>query len=127
MNNRLHNCNNLWQGAAKRVLCVCSAGLLRSPTAAIVLNREFGWNTRAVGLDVGYALIPIDIVHIKWADEIVCMDADQKMNLELMCERQDFSPPLIHNMDIPDNYVWMDAELQEVIMTFFKPKGEEDA
>jgi predicted protein tyrosine phosphatase len=30
--NRLGNCKNYHQGKFKRVLCVCSAGLLRSPT-----------------------------------------------------------------------------------------------
>ena len=47
--NRLGNSRNIYQGKDKRVLCVCSAGLLRSPTAANVLHKEFGYNTRACG------------------------------------------------------------------------------
>ena len=77
MNNRLYNCKNPYQGDAKKVLCVCSAGLLRSPTAAVVLNREYGYNTRACGTEVGHALIPLDETLMHWADEIVVMDRDQ--------------------------------------------------
>ncbi len=35
--NRWGNIDNPYQGSAKKVLCVCSAGMLRSPTAANVL------------------------------------------------------------------------------------------
>jgi len=72
MINRLHNCRNPFQGETKRVLTVCSAGLLRSPTAAVVLSQPpFNFNTRPCGVNPEYALIPIDDVLINWADEIV--------------------------------------------------------
>jgi predicted protein tyrosine phosphatase len=72
--NRLHNSKNPYQGSSKKVLCVCSAGLLRSPTAAVVLAQEpFNFNTRAAGL-TEYALILVDDVLINWADEIVVME-----------------------------------------------------
>ena len=69
--NQLANVGNPFQGKAKKVLCVCSAGLLRSPTLANVLHRQFGFNTRAVGYCQEYALIPISQALIWWADEIV--------------------------------------------------------
>ena len=48
--NRLGNSKNPYQGDFKKVLCVCSAGLLRSPTAAWVLsNAPFNFNTREIG------------------------------------------------------------------------------
>ena len=57
----------------KRVLCVCTGGLLRSATAAVILSRDpYGYNTRAVGTDPR-ALIIVDTVMIEWADEVVCM------------------------------------------------------
>ncbi len=69
--NRLGNCNNSYQGEAKRVLCVCSAGLLRSPTAAFVLsNSPWNYNTRAAGLTPQFALIPVDKVLLTWSQEI---------------------------------------------------------
>ena len=48
--NRLHNVRNPNQGPAKRVLCLCSAVLLRSPTVAWVLGKApYDYNTRAAG------------------------------------------------------------------------------
>ena len=58
--NKLHNLRNPFQGEAKKVLCVCSAGLLRSPTAAIILQRDYGFNTRSCGINPDYALIDFD-------------------------------------------------------------------
>lgn len=45
--NQLANVGNRFQTKTKKVLCVCSAGLLRSPTLANVLNLKYGFNTRA--------------------------------------------------------------------------------
>jgi predicted protein tyrosine phosphatase len=74
MMNRIHTAGNPYQGPFKRVLCVCSAGLLRSPTAALVLSQEpFNFNTRAAGCQ-DYALVRVDDVLIHWADEIVVME-----------------------------------------------------
>ena len=72
--NRLANSSNRWQGKYKRVLCICSAGLLRSPTAAFVLSQEpYNYNTRAAGLTKEFALIPVDEVLLNWAQEVVCI------------------------------------------------------
>lgn len=80
--NRLANSSNIYQGKFKRVLCVCSAGLLRSPTAAFVLSQEpYNYNTRAAGLIKEFALVPVDEVLIRWADEIVCMSNEQAEQL----------------------------------------------
>jgi predicted protein tyrosine phosphatase len=72
--NQLANARNAFQGPAKKVLCVCSAGLLRSPTLAAVLNRELGFNTRAVGSCAAFALIPLSEALLVWADEVVFVD-----------------------------------------------------
>lgn len=73
--NRLANATNPYQGKAKKVLCLCSAGLLRSPTAAFVLSIDpFNYNTRAAGVTEEYALVPVDDVLLNWADEIVVME-----------------------------------------------------
>jgi len=113
MNNRLHNCKNPWQGEAKKVLCVCSAGLLRSPTAAVVLQREFGFNTRAAGIEESFALVPVDKVLLTWADEIVCMDAYQQAELE-QALGEDETPVI--SLDIEDSHGYMDEVLQAKIL-----------
>lgn len=60
--------NNEYQGTDPRVLFVCSAGLLRSATAANLFAKK-GWNTRGCGSEE-YALIPISFNLIAWADRI---------------------------------------------------------
>ncbi len=125
MNNRIHNSGNAYQGSAKRVLCVCSAGLLRSPTTAVVLQQEYGYNTRAAGIIEDFALIPVDEVLISWAQEIVCMDEHQKdmiINLANSHIKQGVAitiPPIIV-LNIPDNFGYMDKLLQEHILKAYK-------
>lgn len=69
-NNRIFNSGNPNQGDYKRMLCVCSAGLLRSPTTAYVLSQApYNYNTRAAGLVADFALIPVDEVLLRWAEE----------------------------------------------------------
>ncbi len=109
MNNRIHNCTNPYQGKYKRVLCVCSAGLLRSPTAAFVLSQEpYNYNTRAVGINEDYALIPLDKVHVEWADEIVVMN-------QYMADELDYTGKPIKVLDIPDNFGYRDERLMQLI------------
>lgn len=115
--NRLWNCKNPYQGKAKKVLCVCSAGLLRSPTAAKILWREFGHNTRAAGIDTGHALIPVDDVLCAWADEIVVMSRGQQITLE---DKFKVPSERIICLDIEDSFAYMDETLQSEIVKKYK-------
>ena len=118
--NRLANTQNKYQGKYKKVLCVCSAGLLRSPTAALVLSQEpFNFNTRAAGLNSEYALIQVDDVLIEWADEIVCMGLDQKMALENVTEK-----PII-NLDLPDDFEYRNPKLMDLIKQAYLEKTKQ--
>lgn len=115
--NRIANAGNRFQGSRKKVLCVCSAGLLRSPTVAWILSNEpFGYNTRAVGTSQEYALIPVDDVHVRWADAIVFVDAG---NYDAMTYADIPMKELINNMEyhvlnIPDKYSFRDEELVNI-------------
>ena len=60
--------NNSYQGSYHRALFVCSAGLLRSATAASV-GSCLGMNTRSCGSE-SYALIPLSANLIYWADTV---------------------------------------------------------
>lgn len=123
--NRLGNSQNGYQGNRKRVLCVCSAGLLRSPTLAVVLSQPpFNFNTRAVGTDQEFALVPIDAVHVAWAEEIVVMDWGQAGVVQgLMLELHEMSRGFdtfsadkpVHVFNIPDDYGFMDEQLVELL------------
>lgn len=118
--NALHNCTNPYQGDAKKVLAVCSAGLLRSPTIAWVLSNDpWNYNTRAVGTE-DYALIQIDPVHLHWADEIVTVSEYQCKIIEQLLTEQKLEKDLI-NLNIPDKFGTRDPELVALIK-----KGYED-
>lgn len=112
-NGRARNSRNEHQGTYKRVLCVCSAGLLRSPTAALVLSQEpFNFNTRCAGIVPDYALVPVDDVLIHWADEIVCMERSHEEELKaLLGARQ---RPIVC-LDIEDSFAYRDEKLQWLI------------
>lgn len=111
--NRLANSQNPYQGKHKRVLCVCSAGLLRSPTAAYVLSQDpYNFNTRAAGLTPEFALVPVDRVLLHWAQEIVCMDQRQEVQLRLLLG--DEEKPIVV-LGVPDNYGYRDPDLIELI------------
>jgi len=111
--NALWNCKNPYQGSMNRVLCVCSAGLLRSPTIAWVLSNH-DYNTRAVGIH-DYALIPIDEVLIEWADQIVCADKDIQDHLITTYKLENTI-----NLGIPDSYGFRDPDLVNIIETKLK-------
>ena len=108
--NRLATTKNSYQGSYKKVLCVCSAGCLRSPTAAVVLaNPPFNFNTRAAGIHADFAIIPVDEVLLEWADEIVCMDVNQQIELKTRTKK-----PVI-NLSIPDRFEYREPELMQLI------------
>lgn len=111
--NRLANCKNHYQTKAKRVLCLCSAGLLRSPTTANVLHQEYGYNTRAAGVSKEYALIPVDEVLLQWADEVVCVEPYIKQ--ELLRTYPEMREAKVVVLNIPDRFEWNDEELRETI------------
>lgn len=112
--NRIANTRNRFQGTRKKVLCVCSAGLLRSPTLAWILSNEpFGFNTRAVGASQEYALIPLEDVHLHWADEVVFVDnGAYRMAAYDFKEQIDNMPH--HILNIPDQYEFRDDKLVEI-------------
>jgi predicted protein tyrosine phosphatase len=111
--NQLANVTNQYQGTVKKVLCVCSAGLLRSPTIASFLNKEYGYNTRAVGVGVEYALIPISDALVYWADLIVCAEKSHERYIRDNLPN-DSLPPII-SLDIEDDYGYNQPELVDQI------------
>lgn len=118
--NRIANATNPFQGDFKRVLCCCSAGLLRSPTAAVVLSQDpFNFNTRACGLANEYALIPLDRALLSWAQEIVVMEP---WMVDALREHVGETPVIC--LDIPDNFKYRDPELMAMIAQRYKAQTE---
>ena len=104
--NALYNCKNPFQGTEKKVLTVCSAGLLRSPTLAWFLGQH-GYNTRSCGIH-DYALIQLDDVLIHWADIIIFVHPNLTDTIDI-----NHNNILIFN--IPDDYNYKQPELIEII------------
>lgn len=126
--NRLGNAFNRHQTDTRKVLCLCSAGLLRSPTTANVLHAEFGYNTRAAGVAEEYALIPVDEVLLEWADEIVCVEPSVRDRLlnwiggEGNRSNERWTKK-ITVLNIPDQYEWNDPRLRELILQQYREVG----
>ena len=119
--NREYNVRNPHQGKSKKVLCVCSAGLLRSPTLANVLHREFGYNTRAVGVVSDYALIPLDRVQLLWADEVVFVEPRVHKEAKNLCTNENWGEledlvAQVTVLGVPDKYEFMSTELQKICL-----------
>ena len=107
-------CFNGFQGEARKVLCVCSAGCLRSPSAANVLHREYGYNTRSAGIEEEYAIVPVTARLLMWSDEIVVMESWQAQEIHEMLEQMGIQRYVVC-LNIDDNYSYMQPELVELI------------
>lgn len=119
--NQLGNSSNPYQGKAKKVLCVCSAGLLRSPTTAKVLQQKYGYNTRACGVSEEYALIPISTALIEWSDEIVFAERSHFVAVQEYLESYEGRVTIL---DIPDNYEYDHPSIHKFIEVNYKPQEE---
>jgi len=123
--NQLYNVNNEYQGTTKKVLTVCSAGLLRSATLQNFLIREYGYNVRNCGTVESYALIPISEALVTWADEIVFVN---KENYVMVYEELKFLGFLdkCKVLDIPDMYSFNHPELIEICKKQYKEWKKEN-
>ncbi len=109
------NALNIYQGDTKKVLSVCSAGLLRSATLQNFLIKEKGYNVRNCGSEPAFALVPISEALLYWADEVVFVN---KENFNAVKDRyyeiiRPGTKTLI--LDIPDNYGFNNPKLLEII------------
>ena len=118
--NQLGNTKNPYQGDAKRVLCICSAGLLRSPTAANVLHQKYGFNTRAAGAAGEYALIPVTEALLRWADLVVLLANEHLFMLD-EDEKKIIEGKLVQ-LQVPDEHEWNNEDLKKEILVQFEEK-----
>lgn len=119
--NQLYNIHNEFQGNTKKVLCICSAGLLRSATLQNMLIKEYGYNVRNCGTEESYALIPISEALLLWADEIVFVNKANYRSVQYDLEEiagLDLSK--VFYLNIPDNYSFNDPKLVEICKQQYK-------
>lgn len=99
--------NNPYQGSDKKVLFVCSMGILRSATGARLYAGKY--NTRCAGT-WNDALIPITATLMQWADEIVFVAKEnyEKVKLDYLDEGINIDDECnIKVLNIPDRYPHM--------------------
>lgn len=107
--------NNPYQGKDKKVLFVCSMGILRSATGARLYAHKY--NTRCAGT-WDDALITITQRLIDWADEIVFVT---KKNYEDAWMKFRMNGKDVKILNIPDDYEHMDKKMQEAFYEQYEP------
>lgn len=116
---------NAYQRDYKKVLTVCSAGCLRSPTAAHILSSPpFNFNTRSVGTSREYAIVPVTDALIVWADVILVMDEYQQQQInsmqnDLADQLPDYDYKQVINLDIPDEFDYRNPKLVQIMTDKF--------
>ena len=118
--NQLYNIHNESQGNIKKVLCVCSAGLLRSATLQNMLIKKYGYNVRNCGTEESYALIPISEALLLWADEIVFVNKSNYRSVALDLEEMKIPEDKIFVLNIPDIYNFNNPKLVEICKQQYK-------
>ena len=114
--------SNMHQGDYKRVLTVCSANMLRSPTIAHVLSAEpYNFNTRSAGTH-SYALIPVTEELLFWADEIVCADTEHAIAIRDKMMDLNLNKPIV-NLQIEDIYEYRNPKLVELIKERYESRS----
>jgi len=109
---------NPYQGNDKKVLFVCSMGILRSATGARLYADKY--NTRTAG-SWGDALVPLTPLLIAWAEEIVFVNKENYENAVNEFGEQVFNEVATKVLDIPDQYPHMHPKLIEAFNDQYEP------
>ena len=103
--------HNTFQGDDPKVLFVCSAGILRSATAARIFADK--WNTRSAGSSP-IALIPVTKRLLNWADFVFFMKEENFIATSKQFDLDEFDC-FQFILDIPDNFNHMQPELIQLL------------
>jgi predicted protein tyrosine phosphatase len=113
---------NPYQGNKPKLLFVCSAGLLRSPTGAYV-GQQLGFNTRSCGSS-SYALIPLSTNLIMWANHIYFVSEEVYSEALKTFNDTGFEEEIEAKkeiLDIPDIYNAFNEGLQQEFKNILTP------
>lgn len=128
LSDRIRSCRegvikNPYQGSDKKVLFVCSMGILRSATAARIYAHKY--NTRSAG-SWNDALIPLTEQLIAWCDELVFVNKHNYQQIKQWFKEQGQDLHDLANvkvLDIPDSYPHMHPELIKAFEEQYEPLG----
>lgn len=101
---------NPYQGTDKKVVFVCSMGILRSATGARLYAHKY--NTRTAGTWAD-ALVPLTPILIEWADEIVFVNQENATMIFAQLDPDEYIRVKEKSkiLDIPDKYPHMHPNL----------------
>ena len=95
------------------ILFICSRNQWRSPTAEVVYKNKDGINARSAGTEPA-ARVRVNKQMLDWADVIFVMEHKHKRRLQ-QSFRDVLNDKDVIVLDIPDEYQYMDKELQQMI------------
>ncbi len=110
--------HNPFQGSDKKVLFVCSMGILRSATGARMYADKY--NTRCAGT-WGDALIPLTPLLLEWANEIVFVNKNNFNDAVSEFGEEVFKRTPTKVLDIPDTHPHMHPELIKAFNEQYEP------
>lgn len=103
--------NNPYQGTDKRVVFVCSMGILRSATGARLYGKKYNTRTAGTWHD---ALVPLTPILMAWADELVFVNNSNYQMVMDAIEEDEMKAYIAKKslvLDIPDKYPHMHPKL----------------
>lgn len=106
-------------GAPLRVLFICAKNRLRSPTAEQVFANWPGVETASAGVNRD-ADNPVSPELLEWAELILVMESRHRRKLAEKFRRQ-LGNKRIHSLNIPDDYVFMEPALVQILQQRVPP------
>lgn len=111
---------NPFQGDDKKVLFVCSMGILRSATGSRIYGHKY--NTRSAGTHPE-ALTVLTKLQLMWADEIVFVNKENFDEADRVHDLSDMMPK-IKVLHIPDQFEHMHPEIIKAYNEQYEPVNE---
>ncbi len=96
-----------------RVLFICSANKLRSPTAEQVFATWEDVETDSAGISAD-AAVPLSPEQLDWADIVFVMEKSHRTKLQKRFRRH-LNGKRVVCLDIPDEYEFMDPSLVRLL------------
>ena len=97
----------------KRLLFICSANKLRSPTAEHIFSTWRDVETDSAGLNAS-AELQLSTEQVEWADIIFVMEKAHRNKLSKKF-RKNLKGKRVVCLDIPDDYDFMDSDLVRLL------------
>jgi protein-tyrosine phosphatase len=104
-----------------KVLFVCAMNKQRSATAEQMYRNDSRLEVRSAGVRVG-ANRRVSEADLRWADVVFAMEHEHKLWIATRFEGLDL--PRIDVLEIPDDFEYMDPQLQEMLRMMLDPEFE---